>query len=109
MCLNPLPPPSERCDDVMTNARRVFVNNLEKNVIKTQFVETYQRKGWLCFMFYLFLVMMTVTLFSRVSIVSRAQKFLWDFFGGSLELRIRFYSWKTSSDQDKTSLKHNTS
>ena len=72
MCLNPLPsPPSQRCDDVMTNTRQVFVN---RNVIKTHFVDTYQRKG--SAVFYLFLVMMTVTLFSRVSIVSRAQKFL---------------------------------
>ena len=53
----------------MTNTRRVFVNNREKNVIKTHFVGTY-----LCFMFYLFLVMMTVTLFSRVSILFQELK-----------------------------------
>ena len=51
-----------------------IVNNRAKNVIKTHFVETYQRKGWLCFMFYLFLVMMTVTLLSRVSILFQELK-----------------------------------
>lgn len=64
MCLNnPLPsPPSERCcDDVMTNTRRVFVNNREKNVIKTHFVGTY-----LCFMFYLFLVVFVFRLFQEL-------------------------------------------
>ena len=81
MCLNnPLsPPPSERCcDDVMTNTRRVFVNNREKNVIKTHFVEPY-----LCFMFYLFLVMMTVTLFSHVSILFQELKSSCGTFFGS--------------------------
>ena len=79
-----------------------------RNVIKTHFVETYQRKGclFLCFIcFWLWWLLH----FSLVFRLFQELKSSCGTFLRSSKLRIRFYSWKTSSDQDKTSLKHNTS